>query len=118
MTTGFTKGGKAVILARDTQCQFPDCRSEADTVHHRAGRGMGGAPSANRLSNAVGLCSWHNVKIEIDPHAASVARFRGLIISRYVDPRKVPVMHRTLGPIHLMDDGGYMPAAQPRPKGR
>lgn len=62
--------------------------------HHRANRGMGGNPTADKPSNVLSLCSLCNGVIEADPEKAQEARKRGVKVSKYDTHRthELPVM--------------------------
>ena len=51
--------------------------------HHRANRGMGSNPKANRPSNVLSLCSLCNGLIEADAVQATRARILGIKISKF-----------------------------------
>lgn len=51
--------------------------------HHRANRGMGGNPAAEKPSNILSLCSYCNGVLESDPERAHEARKRGIKVSKY-----------------------------------
>ena len=112
--TGFTRAQREVILDRDPMCQFPRCGKEANEVNHRANRGMGGFKGGNTIANGCGLCTFHNFIIEVDANEAAFAAFHGVKISRYADPRKVPLIHTQHGPILLNDDGSWRPVPNER----
>ena len=71
---------------------------------HRQG-GMGGSKTKHRLSNVVWLESVINGLIESDPEWQAEAIRRGIKISKFADPRMVPVEHAVHGLVWLTDDG-------------
>lgn len=84
---------------------------ESDTLvpQHRANRGMGGSRRANTLSNTVLLESQINSLIESDPVWQAEAVRRGIKVSKFVDPRMVPVVHAVHGLVFLTDTGETVP---------
>jgi hypothetical protein len=66
---------------------------------------MGGSKLANRLSNGVLLDSLINGAIEADADMQAEAVLRGLKVSRYADPTRVPVLHAVHGWVLLGDAG-------------
>lgn len=73
--TGFSRAVKAIIFDRDRHsCVIAVlCDGHpgtAQTVHHLANRGMGGAPSANGVTNGVACCHADNGWLEDHPAAA------------------------------------------------
>lgn len=107
MATGFTRKQWELIKARDGGCVWHGLGCDSDTwvPQHRAGRGMGGSKSANRLSNGVVLCSWVNGLLESDAHVAEVARRRGIKVSFWADPELIPVVYSDGATWLLTDDG-------------
>ena len=96
----------AGITARDGhRCAL--CGDDNDTLvpHHRAGRGMGGRRSLDRLSNLVWLCSLENGAVESDPELAVFARLKGIKISSHDEPSHAPIIHAVHGRV-LLDDYG------------
>lgn len=59
---------------------------------HRAG-GMGGGASKHRLENLLWLDSLMNGWIESDPELQAQAKARGIKVSKFVDPARVPVFY-------------------------
>jgi len=81
--------------------------TEAIAPNHRANRGMGGARKNSYLnlpSNLVTLCSKTNFLIEADAKEADRATAFGWKVSRYMDPKTVPVFDAKLGRWYLLDD--------------
>lgn len=75
---------------------------------HRQG-GMGGSRFKHRLSNVVWLESIINGLIESDPEWQAEAVRRGIKISKFADPRMVPVEHAVHGLVWLTDTGEAVP---------
>ena len=75
---------------------------------HRQG-GMGGSKLKHRLSNVVWLESIINGLIESDPEWQAEAVRRGIKVSKFVDPRTVPVAHAVHGLVWLTDAGEAVP---------
>lgn len=75
---------------------------------HRQG-GMGGSKHKHRLSNVVWLESIINGLIESDPVWQAEAVRRGIKVSKFVDPRMVPVVHAVHGLVFLTDTGEAVP---------
>jgi hypothetical protein len=71
---------------------------------HRQG-GMGGRKSKHRLSNVVWLDSLINGLIESDPVYQADAVRRGIKVSGFADPEKVPIEHAAHGLVLLKDSG-------------
>jgi hypothetical protein len=101
MTTGFTGRQARSIIDRDQFCVLVGtdhrCNGRAEVANHRAGRGIGGLLSANRLANGCALCNWHNFIIEADAATSELARFYGVKLSRYDNPETIPLW----SPLHL-----------------
>lgn len=74
---------------------------------HRQG-GMGGRADKHRLSNVVWLESSLNGLIESDPAYQREALRRGIKISNYVDPERVPILHAVHGLVLLTDAGDHI----------
>jgi hypothetical protein len=73
--TGFDRATKARILDRDlASCVIAVCcdgsPGTAQTVHHLENRGMGGAESANVVTNGVAACHLDNGWVEDFPDQA------------------------------------------------
>ena len=96
------------LFARDLYCVWHgrDCDQETLVPQHRANRGIGGYKAGDALSNVVLLCAYNSL-IESDSVIAAEARQLGIKISRYADPRTVPVQHQQHGLVLLDDDGGF-----------
>ena len=103
---GFTKKQWQQIKDRDGCCAWHGLWCDPDTwvPQHRAGRGMGGSKSANRLSNGIVLCSSMNALIEADADLAMEARRRGIKVGFWADTEEIPVVYPD-GPWWLSDDG-------------
>lgn len=84
---------------------------DSDTLvpQDRANRGMGGTKTF-LLSNYVWLESEFNGLIESDAKWAEEARRRGIKISKFADPRLIPINHAVHGDVFLDNDGGFEPA--------
>lgn len=82
---------------------------DVDTLvpQDRANRGVGGSSAPRTVAMYVWLESDINGLIESDAKWAAEARRRGIKISRYDDPREVPVLHAVHGPVRLDDYGGF-----------
>lgn len=81
--------------------------TEAIAPNHRAGRGFGGASKTSYLnlpSNLVTLCSRTNFLIESDADQAERATAYGWKVSRYIDPKTVPVFDAKVGKWFALDD--------------
>lgn len=84
---------------------------ESDTLvpHDRGNRGMGGR-SVYEVSNYVWLEALINGEIESDAKKAAEARRRGIKISRFADPRLIPINHAVHGDVFLDNEGGFTAA--------
>lgn len=105
MSNSMSKKDWIKLLARDHgRCWH--CGLEGDTlvVQHRSNRGHGGAKSAERASNYLVLCSLFNGLIESDSKAATLAKKFGYKISRYDNPREMPVYDSVTGEWWLLND--------------
>lgn len=91
------------FLARDGYCLHCGA-TEALSPNHRANRGHGGSKRAEAASNVVVLCSLFNGLIEADAKAAGMAKRFGWKISRYDNPREMPVYDTVSGQWFLLDD--------------
>lgn len=113
--TGLTKKHVAALRVRDEN-RSAWTGEESDTLvpQHRANRGMGGSRKANTLSNVVLLESRINSLIESDPEWQAEAVRRGIKVSKFADPRMVPVEHAVHGLVWLTDDGRAVDV-QPEP---
>lgn len=81
--------------------------TEAVAPNHRANRGMGGARKDSYLhlpSNLVVLCSKMNTAIEADVEEQARALRYGWKVSRYIDPKTVPVYDAKLKRWYQLDD--------------
>ena len=98
---------KKLVARDDGMCAWHGrgCDPDTHVPHHRANRGMGGYEAGDELSNLVMLCSEINGLIESDREYAEAARRRGLKISKFADPEKVPVWLPLIGWCLLRDDG-------------
>lgn len=90
-------------LARDKHC-YHCGTTEALAPNHRANRGHGGSKKSEVASNVVILCSLFNGLIESDSKAAALAKKFGWKISRYDNPREMPVYDTVTGEWWLLDD--------------
>lgn len=72
--------------------------------NHRANRGHGGSKRAELPSNVVVLCSLFNGLIESDSKAAVMAKRFGWKISRYDNPREMPVFDTQTGEWFFLND--------------
>jgi hypothetical protein len=100
----------AALLKRDgARSAWTGRESETLVPQHRSNRGMGGRPSAHRLSNLVWLESEINGLIEADRGWQAEAIARGIKISLFDDPQTVPVVHAIWGKVLLFDDGDIQP---------
>lgn len=102
MSTGFTLQQKAIIVGRDHErCRRCGSPRPSD-VHHRTPRGLGGAPSANRIAAGVLLCRACHTQIESRREQATAT---GWLVPRGTDPSKVPVVD-VFGNVIFLDDKG------------
>lgn len=90
-------------LARDNHCYHCGA-TEALSPNHRANRGHGGSKSAEVASNVVILCSLLNGLIESDAKAAGMAKRFGWKLSRYDNPREMPVYDSVTATWWLFND--------------
>jgi hypothetical protein len=94
--------------------------TEAIAPNHRSNRGMGGARKdsyLNKPSNLVTLCSLTNGAIESNAVEAARAIKYGWKVSKYTDPKTVPVFDAKLGRWYLLDDShGRHPTDPPAEK--
>jgi len=99
LLNGITKrdGHRCAICGDDNETLVP---------HHRAGRGMGGRRSLDRLSNLVWTCSLENGLMESDPEFAVIMRTKRIKISSHDEPSHVWLFHAVHGRVLLDDDGG------------
>ena len=84
------------------------CGSDNETLvpQHRAGRGMGGRKSMDRLSNLIWLCAQENTDVESDASIAAAARLAGIKISSFTEnPADIPITHAVHGRCLLTDEG-------------
>lgn len=79
------------LLSRDQHCLH--CGSVDDTLvpQHRSNRGFGGSKLRDVPSNLIVLCAVANGLCESDARFAAKARVLGWKLSRWDDPRSVPV---------------------------
>jgi hypothetical protein len=86
---------------------------DVDTLvpQDRGNRGMGGTRIFN-LANYVWLESDINGLIESDVKWAREARERGIKISKFADPRLIPIEHAVHGSVFLDNQGGVTPATE------
>lgn len=115
--TGFDPHTTALILERDRGC-CSRCgkhvtqleRGRDWSIHHRAGRGIGGSKAewVNAASAGVILCGsgttgCHGV---VESNRAT-AREAGWIVSRngIARPTDIPIYHAIHGMVRLLDDG-------------
>lgn len=85
-------------------CAYTGLASDRLVVHHRANRGMGGAKSADVLSNLVLVDSILNGRFEHD--LQTEATELGFKISRYARPESIPLFHRGYGGWVLLNNDG------------
>ena len=78
--------------------------TEALAPNHRANRGHGGSKKSEVPSNVVILCSLFNGLIESDAKAAGMAKRFGWKISRYDNPREMPVYDTVTATWWLFND--------------
>lgn len=90
-------------LDRDRHCLHCGA-TEALAPNHRANRGHGGSKSAEVASNVVILCSLFNGLIESDAKAAGMAKRFGWKISRYDNPKEMPVYDVVVGEWFFLND--------------
>jgi len=93
----------AKYLARDGYCLHCGT-TEALSPNHRANRGHGGSKKSEVASNVVILCSLFNGLIESDAKAAGMAKRFGWKISRYDNPREMPVYDTVAGEWYFLTD--------------
>lgn len=79
------------------------CDPETLVPQHRAGRGAGGRPSLNRMSNLIWLCLLNGL-IESDALLADLARDRGVKLRSHDEPSLMPIRHAVHGLVLLHDD--------------
>lgn len=85
--------------------------TEGLSIQHRADKGMGGNPLAERPSNGIILEVLLNVRLEQNADEAEHARRMGWKLSKWDDPTKVPYWHAPSQTWWLADDeGGRSPA--------
>jgi len=97
----------AKLVARDGGGCLCCGEMEAISPNHRANRGMGGAKNTSPLnlpSNYLVLCSRMNYLIEADADQAARAINYGWKVSRYMDPRTIPVYDAKNGKWYTLDD--------------
>lgn len=93
----------AKIRERDRYCLHCG-ETEAISPNHRANRGMGGSKRLDVPSNIVLLCSVMNGLIESDNIHAATAITYGWKISKYANPKEIPVVDAISGVSYLLDD--------------
>jgi hypothetical protein len=91
------------LVARDNYCLHCG-ETEAVSPNHRANRGMGGFKAGDVPSNLVLLCSEMNGLIESSASHAEVARVFGWKLSKWEDPKLVPVRDTLTGTSFLLKD--------------
>lgn len=73
-------------------------------VQHRAAKGMGGNPEAERPSNGIVLCNLFNSDMEANAALRELAVAYGWKVSRWDDPATVPVYDALTGAWWLLGD--------------
>lgn len=104
--TPVPKGRLKDLDARDGHlCAWTGVDTGRLVPQHRQG-GMGGRKNKHRMSNLLWLDSLINGFIEADPFYQSEALRRGIKVSGFSDPAKIPVDHAIHGLVYLDDEGG------------
>jgi hypothetical protein len=93
------------LVARDGYCLHCG-EDEALSPNHRANRGMGGSksPAINAPSNLVLICSWLNERIEGRDYFREMAIEKGWKVSKWTDPKRIPVFDECTGVWYYLND--------------
>lgn len=105
--TGPSKRQAELVVARaDGVCEVCGY-AEAQQLHHRKPRGMGGSkdPAINEPSNLIHICQQCHSSIE---SKRTQSEANGHIVRRYNEPVTTPLLRRGTW-VLLNDEGGWMP---------
>lgn len=83
---------KALEVRDGRECLWHGTDTGRLVPQHRVG-GMGGSKTKHRLVNVVWLDLITNGLIESDPHMQRLAMARGVKVSKFADPARVPVFY-------------------------
>lgn len=98
-----TRQWQLLLLRDGGYC--PHCgETEALAPNHRANRGMGGCKAAETPSNYVLLCSYMNERIEGNTYHRELALENGWKVSKWDNPKKVPVFDACTGIWYYLND--------------
>lgn len=100
------KKSQKKIFLRDGSCWHCGLDDETLVLHHRLGRGMGGSPSRDVISNVIVVCSRYNQQIEDSSFWADRARSHGHKLRMGADPASVPVFNVPEQTWYVIDDAG------------
>ena len=95
---------RRLIFERDGG-KCPHCgETEAIGLQHRISKGMGGSRLLDVPSNLLTFCNIGNAAMESDPDFAQQARGHGWKLSRWDDPKQVPIYDTHSGHSYLLTD--------------
>lgn len=93
----------SVRVRADDRCERCGAGAKNGHWHHRRSRSVRDELTHSEF-NGVLLCSTCHNWVHANPF---LARGQGWIVSRYADPRTIPIEHYSLGLVMLMADSKY-----------
>lgn len=111
--TGFPPNVRAVIIARSLGCCEVCGMDGIDHVHHRRARAMGSTrrPETNLPANGLAVSARCHTMLET---RRALALSRGWLVRQNETPAAVPVLRFGIEWVYLTDDGGVIPAPEPK----
>lgn len=94
---------KKIVVARDGGLCLK-CLGQADVVHHRRVRGMGGSGDpaiTTGLANLISLCSACHLEVHLHPE---VSYESGFLVRMGMNPEEVPIILKLMI-VRLSSDG-------------
>lgn len=102
--TAIPTASRETVKARD-HGRCARCRGYGWQWHHRRSKSVRDWLT-HSPANGVLLCSACHVWVHANPGQAQAS---GFIVSRWKDPRRVPIQHVVFGPVYLTEQGKTQP---------
>ena len=111
--TGFSAEVRSLIMARCQGCCEVCGMDGVDHIHHRRARAMGSTrrPETNLPGNGLAVSAACHTMLE---SRRALALSRGWLVRQTETPTAVPVLRFGAEWVYLTDDGGVVPAPEPK----